>query len=1363
MNDTKKKILLRTLAACPAGKYPLWDNLALCYFPTDSVPLYYYDSTSLNFKSCKTECQTCMNGTSCITCKTSSDYYPKSDQTTSCYLRSSTLNGYYFDIRSLNFRPCDISCLNCSTSSTYCSDCKINYFSVQNQPGLCKLSNSLLSGYYFDNLSQSFKLCDVSCSNCSTSPINCSNCNANFYPVQNQPGVCRQSNSVIAGYYFDNPSQSFKLCDLSCVGCTTNMLNCDRCNEFGGFFALEDNPRSCFMGPPATNGYFFDFGGKIFRKCDGSCAKCNGGPNICIECSIDYYAIEGTNYPCINSKVRPVGFYLDHTGSVILYKKCHQLCSYCIQKSDLKTQYCSSCISGYYKMIGDDYNCYAPQDYYFVDSDNILKSCYFSCQTCSGPGTDYDHKCIKCKSGYYFISGKKNCMTGSVFSYFLDTTKSLYIPCYGGCAYCWAAGDMSNQYCYSCKDGFYNLEDNKYVCYIKTEQIPYYYFKNTTNSTSTTIISTGYFAKCYTSCKICTLLGNQNQNFCLTCREGYYKSHDNIYNCYSNLDKNYLAIVEGSNEKMFYPCYEGCLYCNRPASSDSHNCLSCDNSNKYYASEKNSSNCYKADDSPTGYFYSYDLNSFTKCPQLKNQDISNLSLVNNNINGNITNIPNSNYDYNKTLKIVSIIPNFIDLTSRTSIDIKFSNYLSNNNSELKIVDVYISATLSTGMQMHYGLAIRGFDCDVLHTEYFPVLNINSSAKKLNKKTVLLDLGVKKDKSSKYIYNNRSSRNLLEAGEFKIFVVNAKNNTISADAKELNILMSENQLPSFLKAATEDIESSFQSYIKYNDIKQNLISKNTKNQTIQIFNASIVSMEFSYKLAIQNSLAIFNVNSCIKKIIQYYNTQYKLYNYTGTLTEEDIILLKIDDQPKVINPFSNYNGYRTRIFFFNTFSITKEEINYSTICEKETISILIPVNSGYPHFSPVNITKANYFYAFYKSDILNENDRIYTDICYNYYDDSTDFTVNDRRQEIFQKIKISCGTSCNFKGFDSYSNFITCECNASDISNSLMLNYFTTQLEDLKITNLNLFSCFIDVFFKNKIENNYGFFFGIGLLFIVFLNFFIFMILPDLIEKKIWNEESQFNICKNGSFNNKKNETLQDKYYNEIYMQASIGDENDMKPNISQKKSISDNNNYLYEINFYNTSQIISKRKNPDDVNAKIDLHVTNLNRLKKLIDSDACYFYPIEDKVKNKLIKEFYKQMNKDKNEKDKNKRNDDSIIFYENKINDDILIQANKQQNKDVKKKSRKYKIRINIKRNKKKEKSKNYSKKEIEVKNYLNNNQIRYYLKQNKRRIITHIKAKFIKSQNLLNSNILNAEADLNSFDLKKVKEGNDLYLNL
>lgn len=238
-------------------------------------------------------------------------------------------HGYYPDEIKKECVPCDIKCLNCT--STTCLDCNPGFDLVD---GDCK--NSCEAGE-FRHEGECHK-CDITnCKECIFigNESKCLECSSGILTVD---GLC--SESCPSGQY---------IADGKCINCPsgcqecTSPDNCTVCKIY--FFYLEGK---CLSG--CIDGTFANCGSPplICEKCDDACTKCTGPtPNRCQECAYGYFLKDKSCIQIIHCKD---GFFLTESQSeckpceVPHCAKCTSAlnCTDCEPHFDLKDGLCIS-------------------------------------------------------------------------------------------------------------------------------------------------------------------------------------------------------------------------------------------------------------------------------------------------------------------------------------------------------------------------------------------------------------------------------------------------------------------------------------------------------------------------------------------------------------------------------------------------------------------------------------------------------------------------------------------------------------------------------------------------------------------------------------------------------------------------------------------------------------------------------------------------------------------------------------------------------------------------------------------------------------------------------------------------------------
>jgi hypothetical protein len=211
---------------CVASYYPLVDNNAMCYMSSQTVTGYFF-STNI-WKQCYEGCKSCSAYPTdpnidmlCGSCNT--NYYPKiDDKASKCF--TGAIAGYYID--GIYYQKCFSTCQTCSgqgsTTDHKCTQCLAGFKAVQGD-GRCLKPDEKLPGYLFDLALNTFRKCYDSCDTCfdvgDSLHHNCSSCKTGYYSLPDKKSQCYLGTQSIDGYYFDTVTNTFRLCYMSCLSC----------------------------------------------------------------------------------------------------------------------------------------------------------------------------------------------------------------------------------------------------------------------------------------------------------------------------------------------------------------------------------------------------------------------------------------------------------------------------------------------------------------------------------------------------------------------------------------------------------------------------------------------------------------------------------------------------------------------------------------------------------------------------------------------------------------------------------------------------------------------------------------------------------------------------------------------------------------------------------------------------------------------------------------------------------------------------------------------------------------------------------------------------------------------------------------
>ena len=346
----------------------------------------------------------------------------------------------------------------------------------------------------------------------------------------------------------------------------------------------------------------------------------------------------------------------------------------------------------------------------------------------------------------------------------------------------------------------------------------------------------------------------------------------------------------------------------------------------------------------------------------------------------------------------------------------------------------------------------------------------------------------------------------------------------------------------------------------------------------------------------------------------------------------------------------------------------EKLNLS-ICENDKILLTVPV-----------IITENL-------DKLNSSSDYFNDICYTTTSESgTDISLKDRKNEFINENKTVCQDDCDFTDYNYTTQKAKCSCNVKESASSIFnMNIDKSKLfknfADIKnnFANIGILGCYQNLFTKNNIIKNIGFFI-MALLILLHIIFIIIFycnkinILKNKIKDIIFaiKEYESNNLDKKEqlTFNktNKQNMIVTDnndnKGKNILNIKSSI-----TKKEIKPRNKLAKKQNNIMNINIKNNNLPLKSKANRIDKRniAKMNFKKNNNDKNKSNI-------------IKNKKIKNKIK-MNNDKNKNNKAKniskknisnnimnidKNKKSLLTQRNIVKNNINTQT-KTQNKNI------------------------------------------------------------------------------------------------
>jgi hypothetical protein len=524
-----------------------------------------------------------------------------------CLVEGSCPSCYYI------YTFCDVlcadpNCLSCSTTDTYCTECR-RADTPEQQTYLynskCVLVDGIPLGYGIDVVRpRKTEACldKTLCEDCRPNNSRCVKCKKDAdgieYPTYN--GQCVLTTP---GRGLDINTGLTENCITGCVQCSRNHLICTQCDNTNFYYMGSDSNGEAQCQHPSKYPNFPscvgpDLTTMTVKSCPTGCVYCFSSNLICDGCDTNKQWYLGkdcsgkkqcqhrTDTPSI-----PLGFGPDASDGTV--KSCSD--PYCLSCFDSFTV-CTTCNDGYYlKNVqpADPTTCYdlaSIPNYYGPDLKSnplIVDACSTpSCLICS---TDKSI-CNKCDETNYLDSTNKKCRAKAdvpdIQGYGIVTTSSIneILPCKDlRCVTCSA----DHTKCTICNSAtILNKVDSK--CYATTDALP---------DGSGFVVSDPSPPSAIEKCTdpLCESCASNNME-CTRCKSGNYWDSAAL-TCTADMAKGYGLKYPGSGLKEIVRCKSG-LHCSE-CPDDFEQCTVCDSSSTFQ--DVVSKKCYTQADIPTGY------------------------------------------------------------------------------------------------------------------------------------------------------------------------------------------------------------------------------------------------------------------------------------------------------------------------------------------------------------------------------------------------------------------------------------------------------------------------------------------------------------------------------------------------------------------------------------------------------------------------------------------------------------------------------------------------------------------------------------------------------------------------------------------
>ncbi len=603
-----------------------------CIKKEEANPDDYLDTGDNTYYDCYKSCGTCnKDGTSanhnCLTCK--SGYHWIYAVKGNCLTENEAKEKYpytYYNQTTDTFEKCYERCWTCFAWGNIkyhnCLTCREDYHLVYNQTGQCLRPCAKPEDTYLDNETDTYRKCYDTCATCdfggNSANNNCTECakdsNGNYlyHFIWSKQGQCVPISQKGDDEYLDESDNTIKKCYNTCGSCTrggnSQNHNCATCAP--GFHWIYNQEGNCVNNSTCGDDTYYDEEEDTYKKCYDKCKKCKGHGDEenhnCAACPSGYHFIFNHTGQCIPDSEVCRRCYIDEEDDTI--KECYERCETCVKGGNSNSHFCTECKKEngqyIYHFIYDRPGiCISerekPDDYYYDEDDNTYKPCYARCSRCNKTGTFTNQNCMACKPGFNLDESKNQCLNDEESNQDGKYVEDGKIKdCYSTCRKCSAGGNSNNHNCDECIDGYHFYWKHPKMC-IK-DQPDHTYLDNTTNT----------YEECYSSCKSCTIGGNNGKHNCNVCATGYHFIYLIRGNCIPESQKPNNTYYDEETD-TYEKCYDKCSRCNKGGNSTTHNCVRCNNN--YHFMYNGGSNCFAEHEKCENCYYEESTDTYQKC------------------------------------------------------------------------------------------------------------------------------------------------------------------------------------------------------------------------------------------------------------------------------------------------------------------------------------------------------------------------------------------------------------------------------------------------------------------------------------------------------------------------------------------------------------------------------------------------------------------------------------------------------------------------------------------------------------------------------------------------------------------------------
>ena len=638
-----------------------------------------------------------------------------------------------------------------------------------------------------------------------------------------------------------------------------------------------------------------------------------------------------------------------------------------------------------------------------------------------------------------------------------------------------------------------------------------------------------YKVECFEKCETCRQLGNEDNYYCVKCKNTfpyninngekcldecpnfiYIDENEKIY-CIENCDNEHFKYLKNDNEKY---CLSSCIFNNEELFLDSENKI-----------------CYEScSESTFNKIYTYQKECVEYCPTNYTKDSNNICVlieeqteeneVPESDDSSINNIPSiviedENSESDSTINNINNIPSTIIKDENSEIMSTINNLNNNPSSILENLDSESENIINyPETTIIYDKETIIIPSTIIDDEESETDNIETDAKtsSINDVNIIPSTIIHKEIHEDDTTINPSTENESSESNNNDAVENESSESNNNDIQEnessesnnndveknessesnnndvQTIIDSSENIENEISGTEITFDSIINTYINESsiDVKKiinNFITKKTEFEMEKDNKNNLTYYCYSSKsnldtmMNLNSNLTYLNLRDCERKLIQENNLD----------ENSDLLILGIES-PNILENSSVNN------FNYEIYTREGERISNLSVCENIFVELSTPI---------INLNLINYEKALYLFDqgydIFNLDSDFYFDVCTSAYINNSDLTLNVRREDIFPNNISFCQSGCKYDGVDLENKRFLCLCN-SDLSKNIEINENDEIIEEVEgnfftyiidMINYKIIICHKLLMNKDNYFYNYGFYVGFCINFMIIILAFVY--------------------------------------------------------------------------------------------------------------------------------------------------------------------------------------------------------------------------------------------------------------------------------